>query len=649
MLGTLIRLGLDGLATFDGNVIYPLAWAQGVGCGIMGLALARKNEIISIYPPIYTFLTTGIAGSVTTFSSWMLESYLAFSNFYQYDRGGLHDLPGIVTPWHALSGRLELRRPSRSRVHTHPLQTVDGLGYSFSTFAISMACLHWGEHVSSVLPSLSTVRDVFGSDSTSSSPEPKVQPQTNGDQSSPESGSWDASTPPPATDPTPLASRHTPILDGIIISTAFIAYLIVLLVYFLSNPSFRHPAVFPLLLAPPGAILRFLLANLNPLDPFIDRFPLGTFLANMIATLVISGVFAAQRRPPTSGGPAVTCNALAPDSSQDDTTDISLPPIAHPDILRRILSFADKPALATCLRTHSIFFDIAGAQLYHTVGNWRDERPTSLTALTKGASIITSTSSDGSRPARTNFKSQLLGYVRILEIRDHPCCEEPDIQAACGQFTGLEVLRNMLGRIPNTASRYALAPCKRGGACPLREIHANKVVMGTLPELWPALAFRYRSALNHSHHRPGAGQHLGSECDGGRTVRILYAPEGHAPSVIDKVTDDFDNLLELGAEVYIMGDPDDHFKPGWFCTVSNRWYPEVNGLNYKIARKQTAWWDATRGFSSSSSTRGAPPLNLLRSRADYLKLGGNCGDLDDEMMDELREYEAAYLSSKEGR
>jgi fluoride ion exporter CrcB/FEX len=206
---------------------------------------------------------------------------------------------------------LNLGRPLRSRVLADPWQTVDGLGYSFSTFAISMACLHWGEHVSSVLPSLSSVRDAFGSDSaSSSSPEPKVPPQTNGDQPSPGSGSWDASSPPPPIDPTPLASRHTPILDGILISSAFIAYLIVLLVYFLSNPSFRHPAVFPLLLAPPGAILRFLLANLNPLDPFIDRFPLGTFLANMIATLVISGVFAAQRRPPTSGGPAVTCNAL---------------------------------------------------------------------------------------------------------------------------------------------------------------------------------------------------------------------------------------------------------------------------------------------------------------------------------------------------
>ena len=35
---------------------------------------------------------TGIAGSVTTFSSWMLESYMAFSNFDRYTRGGLHDV-----------------------------------------------------------------------------------------------------------------------------------------------------------------------------------------------------------------------------------------------------------------------------------------------------------------------------------------------------------------------------------------------------------------------------------------------------------------------------------------------------------------------------------------------------------------------------
>jgi hypothetical protein len=56
----------------DGAVIYALAWPQGVGCAIMGLALARRNELITMYvgeitradgytsyPPFYTFLTTG--------------------------------------------------------------------------------------------------------------------------------------------------------------------------------------------------------------------------------------------------------------------------------------------------------------------------------------------------------------------------------------------------------------------------------------------------------------------------------------------------------------------------------------------------------------------------------------------------------------
>lgn len=60
MMGTLIRLGLDAMGTCescctsvslttltdDGAVIFPTAWAQGVGCGIMGLALARKNQIV---------------------------------------------------------------------------------------------------------------------------------------------------------------------------------------------------------------------------------------------------------------------------------------------------------------------------------------------------------------------------------------------------------------------------------------------------------------------------------------------------------------------------------------------------------------------------------------------------------------------------
>lgn len=58
MVGTLFRLGLEALGTCallseeepanaadDGAIVFPLAWVQGVGCGIMGLALARKNQI----------------------------------------------------------------------------------------------------------------------------------------------------------------------------------------------------------------------------------------------------------------------------------------------------------------------------------------------------------------------------------------------------------------------------------------------------------------------------------------------------------------------------------------------------------------------------------------------------------------------------
>lgn len=32
----------------DGQIIFELAWAQGVGCGIMGLALFRKNDIVDV-------------------------------------------------------------------------------------------------------------------------------------------------------------------------------------------------------------------------------------------------------------------------------------------------------------------------------------------------------------------------------------------------------------------------------------------------------------------------------------------------------------------------------------------------------------------------------------------------------------------------
>jgi CrcB protein len=61
----------------------------------MGLALARKKEISVWYPPMYTFWTTGVAASITTFSTWMEEGYLTFGNYSGYQRGGLYDVSAL--------------------------------------------------------------------------------------------------------------------------------------------------------------------------------------------------------------------------------------------------------------------------------------------------------------------------------------------------------------------------------------------------------------------------------------------------------------------------------------------------------------------------------------------------------------------------
>lgn len=84
-------------------------------------------------------------------------------------------------------------------------------------------------------------------------------------------------------------------LDCAAILSALLSYLAALLLYFLAPRTWRYRVTFSLLLAPPGAMLRYLLSRLNTLPSV--KFPIGTFIANMVATLIIAGVYAAQRRP----------------------------------------------------------------------------------------------------------------------------------------------------------------------------------------------------------------------------------------------------------------------------------------------------------------------------------------------------------------
>lgn len=59
-------------------------------------------------------------------------------------------------------------------------------------------------------------------------------------------------------------------------------------------------------------MIRYALSKLNTRAPWFQRFPIGTFVANIAATLLIGGAYAGQRRPAVAETGAVrTCDALS--------------------------------------------------------------------------------------------------------------------------------------------------------------------------------------------------------------------------------------------------------------------------------------------------------------------------------------------------
>ncbi|KAI9489391.1 CrcB-like protein-domain-containing protein [Zychaea mexicana] len=81
ILGTLIRIGLQRLQTYDGQPVFGLVYAQWIGCFVMGIAVQQKDLLMQWYLPLQVGLSTGLCGSITTFSSWQLDIFKAFSNY----------------------------------------------------------------------------------------------------------------------------------------------------------------------------------------------------------------------------------------------------------------------------------------------------------------------------------------------------------------------------------------------------------------------------------------------------------------------------------------------------------------------------------------------------------------------------------------
>lgn len=228
VLGTLARLGIHALAAYPEQSIFPLAWVQAVGCVIMGFALAMREPITKFYGPLYTGVTTGFCGSLTTFSSWQLDVFVAFA------RGS-----GLPELW--------------------IYHIMDGLTRLLFTMAVSMSsfCLgvHLGERVLALLPE---------------------------------------------------SRPATPIARWLFTSLSIVIYVLTIPLFVRLDPSWRSLATAALLFSFPGTLSRYILST--QLNPRIKLFPVGTLIANEVATAILVACHIIQRTP-NSPSP-VACSIL---------------------------------------------------------------------------------------------------------------------------------------------------------------------------------------------------------------------------------------------------------------------------------------------------------------------------------------------------
>ena len=240
--GTLARMGLKALNTYDGQSIEPVIWAQAFACLVMGWAYQKRNHkaIQAWYAPISTMLVTGFCGSCTTYSVWMFRVFQGFSNELHFQRHGLHNV-------------------------------MDALTQTGATIGLGLVSYWGGTQVAHLIPAYRLIGYV------------RRQKEEHEDKEKP----------PPKAEIPPSAD-----IACIALGVVFWAASAILCGTY---APFRKET-FALVLSPPGAILRWYLARFNgPLDPYerlrvidVRRWPNGTLLANTIAIFCYCAAETAQ-------------------------------------------------------------------------------------------------------------------------------------------------------------------------------------------------------------------------------------------------------------------------------------------------------------------------------------------------------------------
>ncbi|KAF9969957.1 hypothetical protein BGZ73_007481 [Actinomortierella ambigua] len=242
ILGVLIRLGIVYIQTFPGQPVFPLVWAQFIGCLIMGLLVSTRRRIDRCHwtgPFTYAGLGSGLCGSITTFSSWSL---------------------GIFT---------ELANVNRSP--HHPLQNIlAGIAEMTVTISMSLVGFTLGKHLGSALKHYLNDSKEFNVGNKVRIDDVPVQEERP---------------------PLPPATYWT-LLEMAIGCSSLILWIGVILAAIWMEPSssWRH-VVMATVFAPAGALIRWYLSRFNGRYP---TFPIGTFAVNVVGSWILAAIVTLQ-------------------------------------------------------------------------------------------------------------------------------------------------------------------------------------------------------------------------------------------------------------------------------------------------------------------------------------------------------------------
>jgi CrcB protein len=285
ILGTLGRLGLEWLNFYPGTPLnFPVLWANFAGCLILGFILEDRNLFIEGWGnslpsptpasslekayeqhvkvkktlPLYIGVATGFCGSLTSFSSFMEDAFLAMSN----------DLP--VPQSHPYPSGFQIPDPSMTIPRNAGFSICALLAVIILTLVVALGAFKAGEHLAAFVdPYMPTISFHF--------------------------------------------TRKY--IDKAIVPIAWLMWLGSLLMAIVppdrpggpngksswAEESWR-PIILAVLFTPFGCLFRFYLAI--RLNGVVGSFPLGTFAANIFGTAVLGMAFDLNHVPMGLGSTA---------------------------------------------------------------------------------------------------------------------------------------------------------------------------------------------------------------------------------------------------------------------------------------------------------------------------------------------------------